>query len=369
MKGIPSSALPCSPRVHKLAPALTKILSSDVSKLLLFLFATLVLAALLVPQVYNLGQFTAELTAHKSINPLVDYLGTHSRKADYARFFNRSLYLAALILLPFLLFSLGAKRTAARTPGPWSFALPARSIAPNRGQPLLRPPHPFRQISGGFLMGSVFLLAAGALAILVGFFQWKDRELFSAFPEALLTAAVVATLEEFIFRGVILGIFLRSFRPSIAIVLVAFLFGVLHFVRPPEGAIVVNPDGVFAGFSFLELTAQRLLDGHLILQQFAPLFLVGVLLGVTRYLTSSLWLPIGLHAGWIFAFTLFGDLTFPLGNHPQWMSLLIGDNLAQGLLPLGALFVSGLIIWVVYREPDQHYEAPHPDSPLDPSPL
>ncbi|MGJ8726438.1 MAG: CPBP family intramembrane glutamic endopeptidase [Roseibacillus sp.] len=342
--------------------------SSDVSKLLLFLLATFLLAALLVPHVYNAGQFTAEITSNKTINPLVDYLGTHARKADYARFFNRSLYLASLILLPFLLFSLGAKKTIAKTPGPWSFALPARSIAPNRGQPLVRPPHPIRQIIGGFLMGTVFLLAAGALAMLIGFFQWKGQPIAPAVPGALTTAAIVAILEEFIFRGIILGIFLRSFRPSIAIVLVAFLFGALHFIRPPEGAIVANPEGALAGFAFLELTASRLLDGHLILQQFAPLFLVGVLLGVTRYLTSSLWLPIGLHTGWVFAFTLFGDLTIPIGNNPEWMSLMIGSNLAQGLLPLGALFVSGLIIWVVYREPD-YYESPSPDSPLDPAPL
>ena len=334
----------------------------------MFLLATFVLAALLVPHVYNLGKFIAEITLNKSINPLVDYLGTHARKADYARFFNRSLYLAALILLPFLLFSLGAKKATSRIRGPWSFALPAHSIAPNRGQPLLTPPHPARQITGGFLMGSTFLLAAGALAILIGFFEWRDRPIAPALPGALTTAAVVAVLEEFIFRGIILGIFLRTFRPSIAIVLVAFLFGVLHFVRPPEGVIVANPESALAGFTFLELTANRLLDGHLILQQFAPLFLVGVLLGVTRYLTSSLWLPIGLHAGWVFAFTLFGDLTAPVGGHPEWMSLLIGTNLAQGLLPLGTLFVSGLIIWVVYREPD-YYDVPSPESPLDPAPF
>ena len=359
--------MPCSHQVSKLTSSLRKILSNDVTRLLLFLLATFMLAALLVPHIYNLGRFTAEVTSNKSINPIIDYLGTHSRKADYARFFNRSLYLAALILLPFLLFSLGAKKATARTRGPWSFALPARSIAPNRGQPLLRPPHPFRQITGGFFMGAIFLLAAGALAILIGFFQWQNIPIAPTLPSALTTAAVVAVLEEVIFRGIILGIFLRTFRPSIAIVLVAFLFGVLHFVRPPEGAIVANPEGALAGFAFLELTATRLLNGHLLLQQLAPLFLVGVLLGVTRYLTSSLWLPIGLHAGWIFAFTLFGDLTAPVGNHPEWMNIVIGTNLAQGLLPLGALFVSGLIIWVVYREPD-YYDAPAPESPLDPAP-
>lgn len=360
--------MPCSQQGDKLPFPLRKILSNDVFKLLLFLVATFVLAALLVPHFYNIGQFAAEITTNKSINPIVDYLGTHARKADYARFFNRSLYLAALILLPFLLFSLGAKKAVARTRGPWSFALPARAIAPNRGQALLQPAHPIRQILGGFLMGAVFLLAAGALAILIGFFQWKGLPIAPALPGVFTTAAVVAVLEEFIFRGVILGIFLRTFRPSVAIVLVAFLFGALHFLRPPEGVTVANPESALAGFAFIELTASRLLNSHLLIQQFAPLFLVGVLLGLTRYLTSSLWLPIGLHAGWVFAFTLFGDLTQPTGDHPDWMSLVIGDNLAQGLLPLGTLGVSALIIWVVYREPD-YYDVPSPDSPLDPSPL
>ncbi len=345
-----------------------RILSNDVTKLLLFLTATFALAALLVPQVYNLGQFLAEVTKNKSINPIIDYLATHARKADYARYFNRSLYLAALILLPFLLFSLGARKAIATRRGPWSFALPEHSIAPNRGQPIVLPPHPIRQMVGGFLMGAVFLLAAGALAILLGFFEWRGRSITSLLPEATTTAAVVAVLEEVIFRGIILGIFLRTFRPFLAIALVAVLFAALHFIRPPEGVTVPNPDSAWAGFHFLEITARRLLDGHLIMQQFAPLLLVGILLGVTRYLTSSLWLPIGLHAGWVFAFTLFDDLTRSIGDRPEWMSLVIGENLAQGLLPFSTLLVSALIIWVVYREPD-YYEESHPQSPLDPSPL
>lgn len=354
-------------RAAKLRASVRRIWTNDVTKLLLFLVATFALAALLVPQVCNLGLFLAEITEKKSINPLIDYLGTHARKADYARFFNRSLYLAALILLPFLLFSLEAKKAIASTRGPWSFALPARSIAPNRGQALVHPPHPIRQIAGGFLMGAVFLSVAGALAILLGFFRWKGVSPGPVIPGALTTAAVVATLEEFIFRGVILGIFLRTFRPSLAIVFAAFLFGFLHFLRPPQGLLMANPEGIWTGFEFLKLTLQRLYEWELIVQQFAPLFLVGVLLGVTRYLTSSLWLPIGLHAGWVFAFTLFGDLAQVQTGHPDWTSFVIGDTLAQGLLPLATLGLSALIIWVVYREPD-YYEEMHPDSPLDPSP-
>ena len=344
-----------------------KILSNDVTKLIFFLVATFILAALLVPQIYNLGKFLAEVTSNKSVNPVIDYIGTHSRKADYARFFNRSLYLSALILLPFALFSLGARKAIASSRGPWSFALPARSIAPNRGQPLVKPPHPLRQLLGGFLIGTVFLLAAGALAILLEFFHWNHRSITTEIPGALTTAAVVALLEEFIFRGIILGIFFRTFRPALAIGLVAVLFATLHFMRPPEGVTVENPESALAGFAFLKLTAARLLDGNLMIIQWAPLFFVGILLGVTRHLTSSLWLPIGLHAGWVFAFLLFGELTTPIGHHPIWMRLVVGQNLAEGLLPLTALGISGLVIWVIYREPD-FKEYTSPNSPLDPAP-
>lgn len=353
--------------VGKLRLRVRSLWSNDVTKLLLFLVATFALAAFLVPQVYNLGMFLGEITANKSVNPFLDYVGTHARKADYARFFNRSLYLAALILLPFLLFSLEAKKAIATTRGPWSFALPPRSIAPNRGQALVRPPHPFRQVLGGFLLGSVFLSAAGALAILFGFFGWKGTSPSAVIPEAMTTATVVALLEEFIFRGVILGIFLRTFRPSFAIVFAAFLFAFLHFLRPPDGLVMANPEGLWTGFDFLQVTVQRLFEWELILLQFAPLLLAGVLLGVTRFLTSSLWLPVGLHAGWVFAFTVFGDLATPREGHPEWTNFVIGENLAQGLLPLATLGMSALIIWVVYREPD-YYEEVHPDSPLDPSP-
>jgi CAAX amino terminal protease family. len=47
----------------------------------------------------------------------------------------------------------------------------------------------------------------------------------------------------------------------------------------------------FAGFG----------DPMMVLAAFATLFLIGCILADARVLTRSLWLPIGLHAGWIFA--------------------------------------------------------------------
>lgn len=338
---------------------MSRILSNDVTKLVLFLALTFVLAAVLVPVVYNVGQFLAEITATKSVNPFVDYLGRHARKADYSRYFNRSLYLAALLLLPLLLLILGKPTRPRRGPHPWSFALPKRSIAVLEGQPLRGTPHFMRQLAGGFLLGSIILGATGFLAISLGIFRWSESaRLPAVIPEAFTAAMVVALIEEMVFRGIILGIFLRTFRPGLAIALAALLFAGLHYLRPPAEATVAHPESLSAGFEFLRIIGARLLDSELLIQQFATLFAAGIILGATRFLTSSLWLPIGLHAGWVFTLRAFDSLTTAAGDLPIWMGYLVGEQITEGFLPLGALGLTALVLWVVYREPDLPKPAP-----------
>lgn len=343
----------------------SRFLSNDVTKLVLFLVLTFVLAAVLVPVVYNVGQFLAEITATKSINPLIDYLGRHARKADYARYFNRSLYLAALILLPFLLLSIGNRSAPRLRPHPWSFALPRRSIATNTGQSLKATPHFIRQLAGGFLLGSIILGLTGVFAVSLGIFSWVDLgRLPAVIPGAFTGAVIVALVEEMVFRGVILGLLLRTFRPGLAIATSALIFAGLHYLRPPENTLVANPESLSAGFAFLKIIAARLFDSELMVQQFATLFAAGIILGATRYLTSSLWLSIGLHAGWVFTLRTFDSLASAHEDLPPWMGYLIGEHITEGFLPLGALGLTALVLWVIYREPDQPKARP-PGLPHD----
>ena len=46
----------------------------------------------------------------------------------------------------------------------------------------------------------------------------------------------------------------------------------------------------------------------MVLSAFATLFLIGCILSDARVLTRSLWMPIGLHAGWIFVSGTFSWL-------------------------------------------------------------
>jgi uncharacterized protein len=74
---------------------------------------------------------------------------------------------------------------------------------------------------------------------------------------------------------------------------------------------------------------------------FGTLFLIGCILADARVLTHSLWLSIGLHAGWI-----FGSGTFSLLVRRQTAVLpWLGNNLLVGIIPLGL----AALTWIMMR--------------------
>ena len=84
----------------------------------------------------------------------------------------------------------------------------------------------------------------------------------------------------------------------------------------------------------------------------ATLFLIGLILAEARVVTRSLWLPIGLHAGWIFASGAFTKLA----RQQVLMFPWIGKNMLVGVIPLGLAVVTWLLMraWLKY---DRHPHA------------
>ena len=72
----------------------------------------------------------------------------------------------------------------------------------------------------------------------------------------------------------------------------------------------------------------------LVLAGFTTLLLIGVILAHARLSTRSLWLPIGLHAGWIFASGTFRQIAHREIVTLPWLgkSLLIGVVLSVSVL-------------------------------------
>ncbi len=73
-----------------------------------------------------------------------------------------------------------------------------------------------------------------------------------------------------------------------------------------------------------------------------PLLALGAMLAYARWRTASLWLPIGLHAGWIFINGVLAAVT--VASHPDSILWVIsGIPLKQGLVPLVGIVLIGVI--------------------------
>ncbi len=102
------------------------------------------------------------------------------------------------------------------------------------------------------------------------------------------SALLGATIEELMFRGVVLASLLESFSTPIAVASGAVIFAVAHYVR--------------------RVKRYWTFPGHLAL---------GVLLCVSFVCTRTLWLPIGVHAGGIFM--IMGVRPFMRYVGPPWL--------------------------------------------------
>lgn len=340
-----------------------RLLNSDVTKLLAYFVSCFLLAALMTPWIYNAGMFLSEVTSPEPGGGFLGWLGGKAADAEFTRFFKRSLLFSALVLLVPLALSLRlSNRPASLRNSPWSLYLPPRAIASAQGQRLRNPPLGWLQLITGFLLAGGILFGMGLFLVSMGWFHWVDDvDWAKSVKRSIPDAAKASLLEEFLFRGVLLGIFLRSFRPFWAIALLAILFSALHFLQPtddlaifdralpvPEGMVFIDPESSLAGFELLRLIGLRFLDPLPFLHEFITLAVVGVILGYARFATSSLWLPIGLHAGWIFAFRLFGKVT-DLSDIDPKLEIYVGHNLKDGLIPLAALILTGILVTVYTR--------------------
>jgi membrane protease YdiL (CAAX protease family) len=150
---------------------------------------------------------------------------------------------------------------------------------------------------------------------------------------SLASALILATVMEVFFRGIVMGVFLRAMRPAVALGMSAAFFAMVLSVMTPAGANVADPEAARPGFGMLRLLAMRFAEPASLLEVLIPLLALGGVLSYARWRTASLWLPIGLHAGWLFSKNLLAGL-----NAVPSQSVLI-----QGLIPLAAILMAGTL--------------------------
>jgi len=196
-----------------------------------------------------------------------------------------------------------------------------------------------------------FILAVASMAVL-GFVMYLAGSLtpglsdpiysiVRASGKALLTALVVGFLEELFFRGILFRGLLKDYGPAIAFAGANLFYSVSHFFKPPEDFALSGIDPS-AGFRFIALCLAPFLDPPMILPGVIGLFVIGVVLSYALVRTDSLYLSIGLHAGWVFGIktlSLYGyftreDLGWAFGAKPKLVS---GVVTWIGILLVGAV--------------------------------
>jgi hypothetical protein len=129
------------------------------------------------------------------------------------------------------------------------------------------------------------------------------------------TAAVVATLEEILFRGAVFGGLRRLFYWPLALGLSSLIFALVHFLQRAD---LTGPVAWNSGLVLLPRMLGGFVDFYAFVPGFFSLTLAGVLLGLAYQRTGSLYFSIGLHAGWIFWLKMFGAFTADVPGAATW---------------------------------------------------
>jgi membrane protease YdiL (CAAX protease family) len=166
---------------------------------------------------------------------------------------------------------------------------------------------------------------------------------WGAVAAVTLTAAIVPFIEETLFRGLFLGVLLRGTRPLTAALLSSGIFSIVHFLKAPNQT--TTSVAWTSGFISLAHSLDQFAEPMIVLAAFTTLFLIGVILAHARLRTRSLWLPIGLHAGWIFASSAFNKVA-----HREIVALpWLGKSLLIGIVPLCVCLVSWALLGAFLR--------------------
>ena len=195
-------------------------------------------------------------------------------------------------------------------------ALGARSL---RETGLVSPYGQSKKLSSGLLLGFVSLAVVAGIVLVSG-----GRALTGVAPAGKIlgtllsaagTAAVVATLEEILFRGGVFGGLRRMFYWPLALGLSSLIFALVHFLQRAD---LTGPVAWNSGLVLLPRMLGGFVDFYALVPGFFSLTLVGVLLGLAYQRTGNLYFSIGLHAGWIFWLKIFGAFTTDVPGTAIW---------------------------------------------------
>ncbi len=319
----------------------------DVWKVWYYAAASVLLGAWMSPLLYNAGKALAEVSSQKATNGPLQWLAGNCRVAEFPRFYEAGLLIAALLLFFPWMEWIHARRGEApgNSASPWLLRLPDGARMSARGQPLQKNVRGLWQACAGFLVVAGLLLSMGTALVPAGLssMQAPAAGLGSLAFKSLALALVLAFVMEVFFRGIIMGIFLRAMRPAAALGMSAAFFALVLSMIPPAGLNVVDAEASGIGFELLSQLIGHYADWTNIWGGFLPLLALGGVLAYSRWRTGSLWLPVGLHAGWLFAKSMLDSVMVHAAVPESVIPALTGAMFQHGLIPMAAILLAGVL--------------------------
>lgn len=313
-----------------------RFLQSEVGAALLWVLSAILLAAVITPWLYQGGKWLAATAEVRELPALIESVAGSCSRAQIDRFYDRALLMSALLLLPFLRRRIHHLRHETHT------------------RPDRRKPYTVRLIVAQIVIGCVIagglLWAMGLWLETIGAYITKPTPPpFGKILSKVLVPAIAAPLlEEWLFRGILLGLWLRFAKPITACIGTSLVFAFVHFLEPADDTVIADPSHPLAGFQLVGKILKHFADPLFFSTEFAVLFGVGWILAWARVRTGALWFSIGLHAGWVAAFKGFNQFHVAVADHPlrPWG---IGSGLSSGLLPLLMLGVTAAVCHFAMR--------------------
>ena len=289
----------------------------------LLLFALIVLA------------FTALLSPWAALT--WDYItttrpGWESYRYSFGKIFNRFFMISGIVLFFFCrrFLRLGPMARLGLTP---------RALA-------------WRDLQRGFGLAIASMAGLGLimswLDVFEPFFRLSMADSLKRCASAMLAAAAAGFMEEILFRGVIFKGLYEELGRVRAYLFAALFYSAIHFVKPGDPTALGGLNA-WTGLRYLAGSFQPFLDLDRLFPGLLGLSLIGAVLCYAFARTGTLYLSIGLHAGWIFSLKtlrVFGDFR---RDDLGWMFGSTDPKIVSGVVTWVGIVLVGVAVGLITR--------------------
>lgn len=188
----------------------------------------------------------------------------------------------------------------------------------------------------GFVVAMCAIAILFALALAVGGAGVGNHTAAAALiPKYLLSAIVIAIIEEAFFRAFLLGGMMEDFGNRVALIASAAIYALAHLVRSPARYYVSGYEPA-AGLFNLAHSVDQFSNPAIAIPTLIGLFLLGLVLGEAYILTGSVYFSMGLHCGFVLGAKLWPKIILNRAAITWWIA-------GGGAIPL----IGGAAAWVI----------------------